>query len=194
MARCGTARGADAAPPGTIVARKERPVLSGSGNSRIRNQSESAARACTSFLREGAPVFTNVTCTRQVLAVAVLPSCPRGVPRLRLLTHALAQSHRLSEAAQKALSVVISELSTDVVLHSGSPDLAVTLEIDGASPAVAVRDRGRRQDRPIPRCEAMDMDADFGRGLALVDAYCVDRSARCSAEGTVMRAVIVFES
>ncbi|MDV5143720.1 ATP-binding protein [Streptomyces sp. SBC-4] len=130
--------------------------------------------------------------TRRILAVAVLPACPRAVPRLRRFARAVVRSHRLSAAVEEALAVVVSELATNVVLHSGSPDLAVVFEADGTSLTVGVRDRGRWRDRPVPRCEAADMDVDFGRGLALVDAYSVDRSVRCSAEGTIVRAVITL--
>ncbi|MGW0122129.1 ATP-binding protein [Streptomyces sp. NPDC003327] len=130
--------------------------------------------------------------SRQILAAAVVPACPRAVPRLRGLARAVARSHRLSAAVDEALAVVVSELATNAVLHSGSPDVAVMLECDGTALTVGVRDRGRWRERPAPRCEPVDMGADFGRGLALVDAYCVDRTVRCSAEGTVVRAVIAL--
>ncbi|MFI8961816.1 ATP-binding protein [Streptomyces sp. NPDC053493] len=128
----------------------------------------------------------------RVLAVAVFPACPRTVPRLRRLAQALADAHRLCEAARDALALTVSELATNVVLHSGSPDLQVTIEADDASLTVSVRDRGRWRDRPAPRCEAADMDADFGRGLALVDAYAVERAVLRTAEGTVVRVVIAL--
>ncbi|MFB7464866.1 ATP-binding protein [Streptomyces sp. NPDC056224] len=129
---------------------------------------------------------------RGVLAVAVLPACPRAVPRLRRLMVAVARTRRLSAAAGEALGVIVSELATNAVLHSGSPDLVVALEADEHSLTVGVRDHGRWRDRPAPRCEAADMDADFGRGLALVDAYAVDRSVLCDARGTLVRAVIAL--
>lgn len=126
------------------------------------------------------------------LVVAVLPASPRAVPRLRRLARAVVRSHRLSEAAEEALTVVVSELGTNVVLHSGSPDLEVVFEIDDTSLTVGVRDGGRWRQRPAPRCESADMDAPFGRGLALVDAYSVDTSVLRSAGGTLVRAVIAL--
>jgi anti-sigma regulatory factor (Ser/Thr protein kinase) len=127
-----------------------------------------------------------------VLAVAVLPACPRAVPRLRRLTRAVVRSGGLPEAAEEALAVIVSELASNVVLHSGSPDLVVSFEADAYALTVGVRDRGRWRDRPAVRREAADMDADFGRGLALVDAYAVDRSVVRTAQGTLVRAVIAL--
>jgi anti-sigma regulatory factor (Ser/Thr protein kinase) len=127
-----------------------------------------------------------------VLAVAVLPACPLAVHRLRRLTRAVVRSRRLPEAAEEALAVIVSELASNVVLHSGSPDLVVSFEADADALTVVVRDRGRWRERPSVRREAADMDADFGRGLALVDAYAVDRSVVRTAQGTLVRAVIAL--
>ncbi|MEU4000018.1 ATP-binding protein, partial [Streptomyces fungicidicus] len=65
--------------------------------------------------------------------VAVLPASARAVPRLRRLARAVVRSHGLPEAAEEALTVIVSELGTNVVLHSGSPELEVVFEIDDTS-------------------------------------------------------------
>ncbi|MFE9770454.1 ATP-binding protein [Streptomyces sp. NPDC005931] len=130
--------------------------------------------------------------TRRTLAAAVLPASPRELCCLRRLTRAVVRSNGLSAAVEEALTVVVSELAANVVLHSGSPDLAVTLHADDSALTVEVSDHGRWRHRPTPRCEATDLNAAFGRGLTLVDAYCVDRSVRCSARGTVVQAVIAL--
>lgn len=140
----------------------------------------------------GRPRGTVSPRTGGFLVAAVLPACPRSVPRLRRLARAVVRGNRLSEAAEEALTVIVSELGTNAVLHSGSPDLEVMFEVEGTSLTVAVRDGGRWRQRPAPRCEPADMDAPFGRGLALVDAYSVDTSVLCSAEGTLVRAVIAL--
>lgn len=127
-----------------------------------------------------------------VLAVAVLPACPRAVPCLRRLMTVVARARHLSSAAEEALGVVVSELATNAVLHSGSPDLVVALEADDHSVTVGVRDHGRWRERTAPRSEAVDMDVEFGRGLDLVDAYAVDRSVLSDARGTLVRAVIAL--
>jgi anti-sigma regulatory factor (Ser/Thr protein kinase) len=93
----------------------------------------------------------------------------------------------LSGTVEEALAVTVSEPATNVVLHSGSADVAVAFAAGEAT--VTVRDRGRWRERPAPRCEAADMDADHGRGLALVNAYSVDTCVRRSAEGPLVRAV-----
>ncbi|MFC9292230.1 ATP-binding protein [Streptomyces sp. NPDC057052] len=125
-----------------------------------------------------------------VLAMAALAASASAVPRLRRLAKALAHSRRLPAAAQEALAVVVTELATNVVLHSGSADLEVMFVAGDAELTVVVRDHGRWRERPARRCEAADMGADFGRGLALVDAYSLDTSVRQSDRGTVVRAVI----
>ncbi|MEY7979118.1 ATP-binding protein [Streptomyces pilosus] len=126
------------------------------------------------------------------LVAAVLPASPQAVPRLRRLARAVVLSHRLPEAVEEALTVIVSELATNVVLHSGSPDLEVMFQVDDAALTVGVRDGGRWRQRAAPRCEPADMDAPFGRGLALVDAYAVETSVLRSAHGTLVRAVIAL--
>ncbi|MFJ3715320.1 ATP-binding protein [Streptomyces sp. NPDC090057] len=146
-----------------------------------------AEAAGSGRLREPAPVGAGL-----ILAVAALPASAHAVPRLRRLARAVAHRRGLSDAAEEALTVVVSELATNVVLHSGSADLTVMLAAGDTALTVEVRDRGRWRERPAPRCEQADMDAEFGRGLALVDAYSVDRYVRRSDEGTLMRVVIAL--
>ncbi|MEU4103248.1 ATP-binding protein [Streptomyces tanashiensis] len=130
--------------------------------------------------------------TRRLLAVSAVAAAPCSVPLLRRLARSVARRQRLSEAAEEALTVIVTELATNVVLHSGSPDLAVMFEADDSFVTVSVRDGGRWQPRSAPRCEDADMDASFGRGLALVEAYATATSVRGSAEGTLVRATIAL--
>ncbi|MEU1705271.1 ATP-binding protein [Streptomyces sp. NPDC005706] len=146
-----------------------------------------AEPARSECLREPVPAGAG-----RILAVAALTASAHAVPRLRRMATAVARGRGLSDAAEEALAVVVSELATNVVLHSGSADLTVMLEAGDAELTVEVRDRGRWRERPGPRCEEADMDAEFGRGLALVDAYSVARSVRRSDEGTLMRVVIAL--
>ncbi|MGV9558520.1 ATP-binding protein [Streptomyces sp. NPDC003401] len=138
-------------------------------------------------LRETVPPGTG-----HVLATAALVASAPAVPCLRRLAKALARSRRLPAAAEEALSVIVTELATNVVLHSGSADLEVMFVAGDGELTVVVRDHGRWRERPSRRCEAADMGADFGRGLALVDAYSLETSVRHSDEGTVVRAVIAL--
>ncbi|EDY63195.1 ATP-binding protein [Streptomyces pristinaespiralis] len=128
----------------------------------------------------------------RLTTVIELPATARSVPLVRRLARAVTRTRQLSEAAEEALTAVVTELATNAVLHSGSPQITVMFEADDASLTVVVRDRGRWRARPAPRCEGADMDAAFGRGLALVDAYCVDMSVRPSPQGTLVRAVIAL--
>lgn len=129
---------------------------------------------------------------QRVLAVGVLSASAQSVPLVRRLARAVARSRQLSEAAEEALTMIVTELATNVVLHSGSPDLSVMFEADDTSLTVVVRDGGHWRVRPAPRCEGADMDATFGRGLTLVDAYSVSTSVRRSTEGTQVRAVVAL--
>ncbi|MFF3285656.1 ATP-binding protein [Streptomyces sp. NPDC003023] len=141
---------------------------------------------------DGNPRETVPPRPKRLKAVIELPATPRSVPLARRLARAVTRARQVSEAAEEALTVVVTELATNAVLHSGSPNVTVMFEADDSSLTVVVRDRGHWRARPAPRCEGADMDAAFGRGLALVDAYSVDMSVRRSPQGTLVRAVIAL--
>ncbi|WP_431681387.1 ATP-binding protein [Kitasatospora sp. KL5] len=121
-----------------------------------------------------------------------LPAVPESVPQLRRTARALVRSRRLSPDVAEALSVIVTELATNVVLHSGSPDVSVLFEVCDTALTVRVRDTGRWRERPTPRCEPADVDAAFGRGLDLVDAFAVDTTVLRTAGGTLVEAVIAL--
>jgi anti-sigma regulatory factor (Ser/Thr protein kinase) len=121
-----------------------------------------------------------------------LPAEPESVPRLRRTARALVRNRRLSADVGEALSVIVTELVTNAVLHSGSADVSVLFEVSESALTVRVRDWGQWRERTSPRCEAVDVDAAFGRGLDLVDAFAVDTTVVRSADGTLVEAVIAL--
>ncbi|WP_374985313.1 ATP-binding protein [Streptomyces fradiae] len=126
----------------------------------------------------------------RLLTAVAMPARPAAVPVLRRLARDAVRDHRLPESAEEAVMVIVTELVTNAVLHSGGAKVAVLIEVDGPTVTVRVRDSGRWRERVGPRREAADENTSFGRGLALVDAYAVDASVRRSATGTVVSAVV----
>jgi anti-sigma regulatory factor (Ser/Thr protein kinase) len=94
-----------------------------------------------------------------------------AVPALRHFAGETARRWALSEQTADALSLVVSELVTNVVLHSGSPDVTVLLARGDDDIRVEVKDSGSWQTRLTPRLVPEDDDAACGRGLELVKHF-----------------------
>ncbi|MER5642238.1 ATP-binding protein [Kitasatospora sp. NPDC002227] len=116
-------------------------------------------------------------------ALCVMPSAPASVPALRRFVRDLARRWGLS-AADEALSLVVTELVTNVLLHSGSPDVTLLVTFDRTTLTVVVRDTGRWQPRAEKRRAAEDADARCGRGLPLVAAHTTRCAVFRSERGT----------
>ncbi|GJF27870.1 hypothetical protein KNE206_05700 [Kitasatospora sp. NE20-6] len=127
---------------------------------------------------------------RRVLASVTVPARAEAVPGLRRLARAATDGADVSAEVREALAVIVTELATNVVLHSGSSDLSVVFELCDTALTVRVRDGGRWRERSAPRCEPADVDAVFGRGLGLVRAFAAHTSVLRTAGGTVVEAVI----
>ncbi len=106
----------------------------------------------------------------RTLALCALPTEPRSVPATRRFVRAALLRWAVPPDAIDTLLVVLSELATNVVLHSGSTEMSVLVRFDGTALTVEVKDQGRWLVRHTPRRAAEDDDAAFGRGLALVAA------------------------
>ncbi|MFB8041445.1 ATP-binding protein [Streptomyces hydrogenans] len=76
------------------------------------------------------------------LCVVVLPALPESVPLLRRIVRYEAARWLLPEDAGEALQLVVSELAGNVVLHSGSPYVALFVRVDEDALTVKVRDGG----------------------------------------------------
>ncbi|MEE1930210.1 ATP-binding protein [Streptomyces sp. TRM 70351] len=127
-----------------------------------------------------------VSCTLPVTPAAA------PAPALRRFAGRTARQWGLPEAAHESLTVIVSELVTNVILHSGSPDVTLGLRLTGRVLTVEVRDAGLWQVRTAPRREPLD-DVSCGRGLVLVEAYAARTAVRLSPGGTTVLADITLD-
>jgi len=123
------------------------------------------------------------------LALCTMPAVPESVPTLRRFARRLAGRWQLPEAVDEALALVVTELVTNVLLHSGSPDVVVLLVLDATSLTAEVRDGGCWKRRRAPRAESADAGARCGRGLRLVEAYAGQCTVLTGRTGTRVSAV-----
>lgn len=112
-----------------------------------------------------------------------LPANPSEVApaRHRVLRQLRAWESQLDEETTEDVGLVVSELLTNAVVHSGGSRVGVTLRVAGRRGrrrlCVAVSDQGCPE--PGPQLPAPP-DQESGRGLTLVEAL----SARCGATPT----------
>lgn len=111
------------------------------------------------------------------------------MPDLRRFAVHTARRWAISKDPYDTLALVVSELVTNVVLHSGSPDVALLITFDGVALTVEVTDSGRwlEYDAGAPTLEGR---ASFGRGLELVRAYSSWCTVLATAAGTRVTAGI----
>lgn len=106
-------------------------------------------------------------------AMCVARAVAESVPELRRFARRTARQWAAPEDVSDTLALVVSELVTNAVLHSGSKDVTTWIVFDGDAVTVEVGDSGHWLVRDADRRAAEDEDAAFGRGLALVRA-CTD--------------------
>ncbi|MFP1628843.1 ATP-binding protein [Streptomyces sp. 5K101] len=121
-----------------------------------------------------------------------MPSSPRAARALRRFVRAVARRWRLPDDVDEALSVIVTELVTNVVMHSGSPWVSTAISVRGDVLTVEVMDAGCWKHRHNPRQEPLDADVPCGRGLRLVDAYATRTVAHRTETGSVVRAEITL--
>ncbi|MBB1243977.1 ATP-binding protein [Streptomyces durbertensis] len=117
-------------------------------------------------------------------ASCCLAATREAAPAMRHFASGMARCWLLSEEAREAVSVVVTELVANAVLHSGSPEVSLFLTLSADTLNVEVRDSGRWRPRPRPRVEPLDADVQCGRGLPLVEAYASRTATLPSARGT----------
>ncbi|MCX4825326.1 ATP-binding protein [Streptomyces sp. NBC_01142] len=126
------------------------------------------------------------------LAQCAMAATPEAARALRHFARAVAHRWRLEMDFHEALSVIVTELVSNVVLHSGSPWVAVAIKVRGNTLTTEVRDGGRWKHRPVRRQEPLDAHADCGHGLRLVDAFATSLSTRRLEVGSVVAAEIIM--
>lgn len=124
------------------------------------------------------------------LAHCAMPASPEAARQLRRLARAVARRWRLSDHLDEALSVIVTELVTNVVMHSGSPWVSTVITVREDSVTVEVMDGGCWKDRLDRRQEPLDANVPCGRGLRLVDAYAHRTVAHRTDTGSVVLAEI----
>ncbi|MFJ6393865.1 ATP-binding protein [Streptomyces sp. NPDC091972] len=110
-----------------------------------------------------------------------LASSSASVPTCRRIVRAAAEQWALSADTAYALMVIVSELATNVCLHSGSPDMQLALRNGSQSVEVEVADRGQWK---APQNERLAKTATSGRGLDITHAYAEGFALHRSPSGT----------
>ncbi|WP_190138636.1 ATP-binding protein [Streptomyces longispororuber] len=149
-------------------------------------------------------------------AVTTWPATAAAAPALRRFATASARAWHLEAAACEVLALVVTELVTNVILHSGSPRVTLRLRLLPGLLRVEVHDTGRWHRRVTRRParhttgphsaapngtapdDAVDgvLDgvayAESGRGLALVRACASYTTVRPSRKGTTVLAELAL--
>jgi len=119
------------------------------------------------------------TLGRRRTSACTMPAVPASVPALRRFARTSARLWDVSEDVGEPLALVVTELVTNAVRHSGGPDVTLLLTVDTDTLTVHVMDNGRWRTRSAVRGSdpyLVDDPACGGRGLRLVEEY-ADRCA-----------------
>lgn len=100
-----------------------------------------------------------------------LPACPESVARARHLTTDRLTAWGLVGDVGETAALVVSELFTNAVIHTGSELVRCDLTDEEGLLRISVRDEGIGPQGPRLRRTAEDA-GEHGRGLFLVDAVC----------------------
>lgn len=117
-------------------------------------------------------------------AACAMAATAESVPAMRRFACMIARCWKLPDGLDQALALIVTELSTNVVRHSGSADLALLLTVDKTTITVQVKDSGRWRHRPASSRPRAHEEACNGRGLPLVEAYAASLRVWPSAFGT----------
>lgn len=129
----------------------------------------------------------------RLAATCVLPATAACVPVLRRLAQRAARRWELPDDTGEALGLIVTELATNAVRHSGSPDVTLLLCVAEGTLTVQVRDSGGWRPRAVPPRDpgCGEETACGGRGLLLVEAYAANCAVRTSADGTTVTAELI---
>ncbi|MFJ4189195.1 ATP-binding protein [Kitasatospora sp. NPDC089509] len=155
----------------------------------VEASSRPAVRPAVRSRRRGATPPPPVT-----IAASSMPATERAVPAMRRFARHTALRWSVPRTTVDALELVVTELVSNAVLHSGSPDVTVLVTYRGRELTVEVKDSGRWRVRQTPRRVPEDAGAAFGRGLDLVAHATSGWLAFLSATGTTVVATLSVPS
>ncbi|MFG2820001.1 ATP-binding protein [Kitasatospora sp. NPDC048365] len=110
------------------------------------------------------------------------------VPQFRHFVRGCVRHHSLPDSTCDIACLVVSELVTNAVLHSGSRSVSVLVRIDPVDLLIAVRDCGCWRERTGSRRSEADAGIACGRGLALVRALTDFCTIESGPDGTLVTA------
>lgn len=113
-----------------------------------------------------------------------------SVPALRRLACRVVQEWHLPESVEEAVGLIVTELTSNAVRHSGSPDVALRITVADGRLVLHVQDFGRWRV-PAPS-EPVEEEACSGRGLDLVAAFAAHCEIVRTAGGTRVVAEILL--
>ncbi|MFD3482657.1 ATP-binding protein [Streptomyces sp. NPDC058665] len=119
-------------------------------------------------------------------AVCSMVAETRAVPALRAFARDMATQWGAPEETIDALRVIATELVTNTVLHSGSPEVTLLLTVDDHTATVEVKDTGSW--RIESGATGTSEERLCGRGLHMVHAYSTACRVERTARGTAVRA------
>lgn len=125
-----------------------------------------------------------------LLAMCAMSASCKAVPALRRFTRHTAERWGVPDDTTYAVCVVVSELVTNAVLHSGSPDVELSLCIHGRTVIVQVKDSGVWEPYRRPDGLRATEEEEYGRGLCIVRTYTTRCLVSTSERGTKVRAEI----
>ncbi|MGW2082152.1 ATP-binding protein [Streptomyces sp. NPDC001939] len=109
----------------------------------------------------------NPTATGALSCTVELPGVPESVIRARALVSSVLDTWDIGDDLVTCGEVIVSELLTNVVVHTKTPLTTVVIERrSDSSVRIAVSDRSQ----VAPREKTATDDAESGRGLCLVEA------------------------
>ncbi|MFF2654475.1 ATP-binding protein [Streptomyces sp. NPDC058045] len=120
-----------------------------------------------------------------------LAAHPGSAALARRTTRTRLSSWAVSGATCESAELVVSELVTNALVHTGSRSIVCELQDGDGRVRIAVRDEGRAHGDPRP-CRA-DEEEEYGRGLLLVAAVCSAWGADDSGAGLLVWAELPYD-
>ncbi|MFC9392765.1 ATP-binding protein [Streptomyces sp. NPDC057027] len=130
------------------------------------------------------------TCTSRVRTFGcAMAAETSSVPLLRRLACRVVREWHLPESVEEAVGLIVTELTSNAVRHSGSSDVVLRIAAFGGRLVLHVKDFGHWR---VPAPSAPAEEACSGRGLDLVGAFAAHSEIVATTEGTRVVAEILL--